>query len=122
LRANICAQRRRASPTLALLGHDFRGLPATQPPGCGGGGKRNLGGFSWSIWPISNGRCNSLFDAPGAEQEGYATVEQADDPRLRLQPCVRCVTTVSRSASITGKLHGKKIRSFPPVREEHLAW
>lgn len=75
-------------PTLALLGQDFASYLQNTRPDAAAAEKEvwidfmvDLAQFEWMLY--------SLFDAVGAEQSGYAGVEQADDPRLRLQACVR---------------------------------
>lgn len=76
------------SPTLAFLGQDFATYLQSARPDAAAAEKEiwidfmvDLAQFEWTLY--------RLFDAAGAEQSGYAGIEQADDPHLRLQACMR---------------------------------
>lgn len=77
------------SPTLALLGQDFVAWLQRNRPDADAPEKEewidfmvDLADFEWTLY--------SLFDAPGAEEQGYATQPpELLNPALRLQPCLR---------------------------------
>lgn len=77
------------SPTLALLGQDFVAWLQRNRPDADAPLKEDwidfmvdLADFEWTLY--------TLFDAPGAEEHGYAMEpQQLLSPRLRLQPCLR---------------------------------
>lgn len=73
------------SATLALLGHGFAGWlqrnrPDADEPQAWIDFMVDLAGFEWALY--------TLFDAPGAEEGGYATAEELSDASLALQPCL----------------------------------
>ncbi|WP_051711075.1 HvfC/BufC family peptide modification chaperone [Andreprevotia chitinilytica] len=77
-----------SSPTLAKLGDGFTAWLKRNRPDAAQAEKEvwidfmiELADFEWTLY--------TLFDAPGAEERGYATLQDAGNPSLRLQPCIR---------------------------------
>lgn len=75
------------SPTLAHLGAGFADYLQQNRPDAHAAQQEawidfmvELADFEWTLY--------SLFDAPGAEEQGYATLAQQHHPALRLQPCL----------------------------------
>lgn len=77
------------SATLALLGHDFAAYLQGNRPDADTAEKEgwidfmvDLAAFEWTLY--------TLFDAPGAEAQGYAKEPgELQHPQLRLQACLR---------------------------------
>lgn len=84
--AQYLAQTPSRSATLALLGHGFaawlqQNRPDAEAPEAWIDFMVDLAEFEWALY--------TLFDAPGAEDAGYASAAQLDDRALALQPCLR---------------------------------
>ena len=108
------------SPTLALLGHDFAEFLRRNRPDADALEKEiwvdfmiDLAAFEWRLY--------SLFDAVGAEQEGYAGADRIDDPQLRLQPCVRLCHYRFPVGEYYQQVAQGESPGFPFEREVHLA-
>ncbi len=108
------------SPTLALLGHDFVAFLQRNRPDGDAEEKEiwvdfmvDLADFEWTLY--------GLFDAAGAEQDGYATLAQVDDPQLRLQPCVRLCHYRFPVSEYYRQVAREENPEFPLMRAEFLA-
>jgi hypothetical protein len=108
------------SPTLAMLGQAFPDFLQRHRPDAATDEKESwidfmvdLADFEWRLY--------SLFDAPGAEQGGYAGLDQLDDPALLLQPCV----ILCRYRFPVGEYYQQVAREenpeFPEARDACLA-
>ncbi|MES2355307.1 MAG: DNA-binding domain-containing protein [Pseudomonadota bacterium] len=108
------------SPTLANLGHDFAAFLQRNRPDAETTEKEiwvdfmiDLADFEWTLY--------GLFDAPGIEQEGYADTTNLDDPRLRLQTCMRLCHYRFPVNEYYQQVANGGNPEFPLVREVYLA-
>jgi len=108
------------SPTLAKLGHDFANFLQRNRPDAESDEKEiwvdfmiDLADFEWTLY--------GLFDAPGIEEEGYADIGDMDDPRLRLQPCVRLCRYRFPVNEYYRQVANGEDPAFPSTREVCLA-
>lgn len=111
------------SATLALLGYGFadwlqRNRPDADDPQDWIDFMVDLAAFEWALY--------TLFDAPGAEDTGYATAAQLDDGALVLQPCLRlCNHRYAVSAYYqqvaAHEAHAAEDPAIPPPQPSWLA-
>lgn len=112
------------SATLALLGHDFAGYLQRTRPDADAAEKEgwidfmvDLASFEWTLY--------SLFDAPGAETQGYANgAEELQHPQLRLQTCLRLCHyryPVSRYYQQVSTMHDSADPE-PPLPPQQASW
>lgn len=112
------------SATLALLGQDFAGYLQRTRPDADAAEKEgwidfmvDLASFEWTLY--------TLFDAPGAEAQGYANEpEELLQPQLRLQACLRLCRYrypvsgyYQQVAAMQGPTDGE-----PPLPPQQASW
>lgn len=121
--AQYLAQTPSRSATLALLGHGFadwlqRNRPDAAEPEAWIDFMVDLAAFEWSLY--------TLFDAPGAEDSGYAGVQDLDRAAPRLQPCLRLghyryPVSVYYQQVAAQEVNGGDDPALPPAQPSWLA-